>query len=160
MHSRYLPVTFLQITHETWFRIVPKVVPLRWRNNGLDSVPNHQPHDCLPNRSFGHRSKKTSKLCVTGLCVENSPVTGEFPAQMASHAETVSIWWRHHDCRSCCVVCNSVLCCTAIYRESTVQTSFIACLSFPKKKPGLGPGMPWLENNWSLRCFDLSNESK
>ena len=23
--------------------------------------------------------------------------TGEFPAQMASYAENVSIWWRHHD---------------------------------------------------------------
>ena len=22
--------------------------------------------------------------------------TGEFPAQMASNAENVSIWWRHH----------------------------------------------------------------
>ena len=41
-------------------------------------------------------SKKTSKLRVTGLCVGNSPVTGEFPAQMASNAENVSIWWRHH----------------------------------------------------------------
>ena len=40
--------------------------------------------------------KKTSKLRVTGLCVWNSPVTGEFPAQMASNAENVSIWWRHH----------------------------------------------------------------
>ena len=69
---------------------------LRWRHNGLDSVPNHQPHDCLLNRSFGYRSKKTSKLRVTGLCVVNSPVTGEFPAQMASNAENVSIWWRHH----------------------------------------------------------------
>ena len=37
------------------------------------------------------------KLCVTGLCVGNSPVTGEFPAQMASNADNVSIWWRHHD---------------------------------------------------------------
>ena len=26
----------------------------------------------------------------------NSPVTGEFPAQTASDAENVSIWWRHH----------------------------------------------------------------
>ena len=26
----------------------------------------------------------------------NSPETGEFPAQMASNAENVSIWWRHH----------------------------------------------------------------
>ena len=43
-----------------------------------------------------HRSKKTSKLCVTGLCEGNSPVTSEFPAQRASNAENVSIWWRHH----------------------------------------------------------------
>ena len=41
-------------------------------------------------------SKKTSKLRVTGLCAENSPVTGEFLAQMASNGENVSIWWRHH----------------------------------------------------------------
>ena len=26
----------------------------------------------------------------------NSPGTGEFPAQMVSNAEKVSIWWRHH----------------------------------------------------------------
>ena len=42
------------------------------------------------------RSKKTSKLRVTDLCAGNSPVTGEFPAQRASNAENVSIWWRHH----------------------------------------------------------------
>ena len=41
-------------------------------------------------------SKKTSKLRVTGLGAGNSPVTGEFPAQRASNAENVSIWWRHH----------------------------------------------------------------
>ena len=40
--------------------------------------------------------KKTSKLCITGLCEGNSPGTGEFPEQMASNAENVSIWWRHH----------------------------------------------------------------
>ena len=37
------------------------------------------------------RSKKTSKLRVTGLCVGNSPVTREFPAQRASDTENVSI---------------------------------------------------------------------
>ena len=37
------------------------------------------------------RSKKTSKLRVTGLCVGNSAVTGEIPAQRASNAENVSI---------------------------------------------------------------------
>ena len=43
-----------------------------------------------------HRSKKPSKLRVTGLCAGNSPVTGEFPAQMTNNAESVSIWWLHH----------------------------------------------------------------
>ena len=68
-----------------------------WRHNGRDGVSNHQPHDCLLNRSFRRRSKKTSKLRVTGLCAGNSPVTGEFPAQMASNAENASIWWSHHE---------------------------------------------------------------
>ena len=72
-------------------------ISLRWRHNGGDSVSNHQPHDCLLNRLFRRRSKKTSKLRVTGLCGGNSPGTGEFPAQMASNAENVSISWRHHD---------------------------------------------------------------
>ena len=45
---------------------------------------------------FRRKSKKTSKLRVTGHCAGNSPGTGEFPAQMASYAENVSIWWRHH----------------------------------------------------------------
>ena len=70
---------------------------LRWGHNGRDSVSNHQPHHCLLNRLFSRRSKKTSKLRVTGLCVGKSPGTGEFPAQMASNAENVSIWWRHHE---------------------------------------------------------------
>ena len=69
---------------------------LRWRHNGRDSISNHQPHHCLLNRLFRRRSKKTSKFRVTGLCVGNSPGTAEFPAQLASNAENVSIWWRHH----------------------------------------------------------------
>ena len=70
---------------------------LQWRHNGHGSVLNHQPRDCLLNRLFRRRSKKTSKLRVTGPCAGNSPGTGEFPAQMASYAENVSNWWRHHD---------------------------------------------------------------
>ena len=69
---------------------------LQWHHNGHYSVSNHQPHDCLLNHLFRRRSKKTSKLRVTGLCVVNSPGTGEFPAQMASYTKNVSIWWRHH----------------------------------------------------------------
>ena len=51
----------------------------------------------LLNRLFRRRSKKTPKLCVTGFCAGNSPVTGEFPAQRASNADNGSIWWRHHE---------------------------------------------------------------
>ena len=69
---------------------------LRWRHNGHESVSNHQSHDCLHNRLFRRRSKKTSKPRVTGLCAGNSPVTDEFPAQIVSNAENVSIWWRHY----------------------------------------------------------------
>ena len=46
--------------------------PLQWRHNEWDGVSNHQPHHCLPNRLF--RSKKTSKLRVTGHLWGNSPV--------------------------------------------------------------------------------------
>ena len=49
---------------------------LQWRHNGRDGVSNHQPHDCLLHRLFRHRSKKTSKLHVTGLCMGNSPHQG------------------------------------------------------------------------------------
>ena len=69
---------------------------LLWRRNGRDDVTNHQRHYCLHNRLFMRRSSKTAKLRVTGLCAGNSQVAGEFPAQMASNAENVSIWWRHH----------------------------------------------------------------
>ena len=52
------------------------LIPLQWRHIGCDSVSNRQPHDCLLNRLFRRKSKKTSKLRVTGLCAGNSPVTG------------------------------------------------------------------------------------
>ena len=62
-----------------------RATSLQWRHNGRDSVLNHRPHDCLLNRLFRRRSKKTSKLRVTDLCAANSPGTGEFPAQKASN---------------------------------------------------------------------------
>ena len=68
---------------------------LQWRHNGRIGVSNHQPHYCSLNRLFKRRSKETPKLRVTGLCAGTSPVTVEFPAQMASNTEDVSIWWRH-----------------------------------------------------------------
>ena len=81
-----------QATEHPWFWKL-----LQWRHHGNDSVSDHQPYDCLLNRLFRPRSKKTSKLRVTGLCAGDSPGNGEFPAQMASYTKNVSIWWRHHD---------------------------------------------------------------
>ena len=83
-------------TFMRWFVSYYSVRSLQWRHNECNSVSNHQPHDCLFNWLCRCRSKKTSKLRVTGLCAGNSPITVEFPAQRASNAENVSIWWRHH----------------------------------------------------------------
>ena len=69
---------------------------LQWRHNERNGVSNHQRLDCLLNILFKRRTKKTSKLCVTGLCSRNSPVAGEFLSQRPSNAENASIWWRHH----------------------------------------------------------------
>ena len=64
------------------------MITWQWRHNGRDGVSNHQPH-CLHSRLFRWRLRKASKLRVTGLCAGNSPVTGEFHAQMASNTENV-----------------------------------------------------------------------
>ena len=73
------------------------MITLQCRHKERNGVSNHQPQDYLFNRLFRRRSKKTSKLRVTGLCEGNWPVSGEFPAQMTSKAENASICWRHHE---------------------------------------------------------------
>ena len=87
-------------THLIEEDLCDRINTLQWRHNGHDSISNHGPHHCLLNCLFRHRSKKTWKLRVTGLCAGNSPWTGEFPAQMASDAENVSIWSCHHESHS------------------------------------------------------------
>ena len=72
-------------------------ITLQWRQNEHHGVSNHRLLDCLVKRLFRRRSKKTSKICVTGLWEGNPPVTGGFPSRKASRTENVSIWWRHHD---------------------------------------------------------------
>ena len=92
-------ITFAVIRNFRLSGLMPKpskTSTLHYVDNERDGVSNHQPHDCLLNRLSRHRSKKTSKLCITGLCDGNSPVTGEFPTIRASNAENVTIWWRHH----------------------------------------------------------------
>ena len=73
----------------------PCSTSLQWRYNEGVGVSNHRRPDCLHNRLFT-RSKKTSKLRITGFSEGNPLVTGGFPSQRASNAEDVFIWWRHH----------------------------------------------------------------
>ena len=40
--------------------------------------------------------RKYQSSTLVAICAGNSPETGEFPAQMATNAKNVSIWWRHH----------------------------------------------------------------
>ena len=62
---------------------------LQWHHNEHNCVSNHWRPCCLLNCLFRRRSKKTSKLHVTGLCEGNPPVTAEFPSQRASKVENV-----------------------------------------------------------------------
>ena len=53
---------------------------LQWRHSERDGVSTHRRLHYFLNCSFMRRSKKTSKLHVTGLCEENPPVTGGLPS--------------------------------------------------------------------------------
>ena len=87
LHSHNQLAAWLSVRCET---------SLGWRHNECDGVSHHQPHDCLLNHLLKCRSKKTSKLCITGLCEKNSPGTGDFPTQRVSNAVNVSIWSCRH----------------------------------------------------------------
>ena len=109
------------------------IKPLQWHHNGHDGVSNHQPHDCLLNRSCRCTSKKTSKLCITRLCAWNSP------AQRSSNAENVSIWWRHlsgHDggsvlfCTHKKVIKLTMLTIFNSYNVGIARIIFISCIIF------------------------------
>ena len=104
---------------------------LQWCHNEHDGVSNHQPRDCLLSRLFMRRSKKTSKFRVTGLCEGNSPGAGEFPAQRASNAENISIWWHHHVHDKCLIVFNTMEDCNSMCHLRMFETVNI-CSCFLK----------------------------
>ena len=89
-------VQMTAVTRPSFVRVKLPKKSLQWRHNERDDVSNHGRIDGLLNRLFRRRSKKTSKLRVTGFREGNSPMTGEFPSLRVSNAENVSISWRHH----------------------------------------------------------------
>ena len=68
-------------THITGWASNAYVISLQWRYNERD-VSYHQRLNCLPNRLFRHRSQKTSKVHVIGLCVGNSYYKGPVTLKM------------------------------------------------------------------------------
>ena len=71
------------------------IYSLQWRHNGRDGVSNHLPPDCLLTvySAADQRKHQSSASLSFVRGIHRSPV---IPVQMASNAENVSIWWRHH----------------------------------------------------------------
>ena len=87
---------------------------LQWHHNEHDGISNHQPHHCLLNCLFRCRSKKSSKLRVTGLCVGNSPVTGEFP----THRPVTWKMFPFYDViMNCNIVVLGMCCCVVLFHR-------------------------------------------
>ena len=84
-----------QTTEWKWYCM--STYSLQWRQNGRDSVSNHQPNDCLFSQQFIQTQIKENTKAPRHwpLCGKFTG-TGEFPAQRVSNADDVSIWWRHH----------------------------------------------------------------
>ena len=135
----------------------------KWRDDGCDGVSNHQPRHCLLNRLFRRRSKKTPKLRVTGLCVGNSSMTGEFPTQMASNTENVSIGWRHHvhenfaqrpikyHVTSLFMILSSFVCCCCCCYHYHLSSRISSCRGWGKGYIGFTMSVLLITSAFSLR---------
>ena len=69
-------------------------VALQWRHNEHDGVSNYRSLDCLLNRLSRRRSKKISKLRVTGHCegIHRSPHKGPVTRKMFPFDDVIMLW--------------------------------------------------------------------
>ena len=65
---------------------------LHWRHNEYVGVSNHQPHGYLLNRLLRRRSKKTSKLNVTGRGPVNSPHKWPVTRKKFPFDDVIMLW--------------------------------------------------------------------
>ena len=77
-----------------WSQLWPTA--LQWSHNERDGASNHRRLECLFSRLFRLTSNKISKPALLAHFQGNKLMTGGFPSQRASNAETVSLLWRHH----------------------------------------------------------------
>ena len=120
----------LMLPIQNWCAYFAIWLTSQWRHNARDSVSNHQPCEYSLNRLIRCRSKKTSKLRVTGLCEGNSLETGEFPAQRASNAENISIWWRHHGNGPDFGICITRSCFGVLINVNTLKANSVSFFAF------------------------------
>ena len=71
----------------SWYRTASHT--LQWRHNKRDGVSNHRRLDCLHSLLFRRRSKKASKLRITGLCEGNSPHKGPVTRKMFPFGDVI-----------------------------------------------------------------------
>ena len=81
-----------------------RTLSLQRRHNGRNGISNHWCVHCLLSCLFRRRSKKISKLRVTGLCEGNSQVTGKNSSHKGPETQKMfpkiddvimSAWWQH-----------------------------------------------------------------
>ena len=121
---------------------------LQWHHDGRDGVSNHRHLKCLLNLLLRCRSKKTSKLRVTGLCEGKSPMTSEFPSQRASNTENVSIWWCRH-------IDNKFV--IFIFITFVIHIAITRTVSYGACDPNLGIAISWANGIFaSYQCNFLA----
>ena len=120
------------------------------------STHHHQHLDCLLNCLVRHRSKKTSKVHVTGLWEGNPPITGGFPSQRASNTEKVSMWWHHHEILRNIMAFIKVIdstCCIALHNKESKLPNEPRFSLFGLAKPWFNKN-GWISSN--LMSFHLT----
>ena len=78
-----------------------RIIKLNWPSHLQTShedhgIQNHCQLDCWFNNLFKLTSNKTRKLHVNVHLLGEQLVTGGFPTQRASNAESISMSWHHH----------------------------------------------------------------
>ena len=70
--------------------IIASCVALWWRHNERDTVWNHQPHDCLLNRLFRRRSRKTRNSRHKGPVTR---MTSSWKTRIVTHINKMTSIW-------------------------------------------------------------------
>ena len=103
----------------------------------------------------GADQSKHQSSASNGLCAGNSSVTGEFPAQRASNAENVSIWWRHHGYNNTDAICSWIIkwsyrCWCIFYVVLVLLVHYLSAVNALRRK--------FYELHWLWNCVASSGK--